>query len=117
LVEAQCDVTSNIFTEHHARSALLNNSAHFRPEVTVIIRAFSLPGVAERLARVSAGNKVNSSIVVWFQSLYVVVYWHTWEVLLQHPYGIGIDLTECRRLDSAHHLSRKREPADATEQI
>jgi hypothetical protein len=36
-----------------------NNSQIFRPEVTVIFRASSLPGNTERLAGESAANKVN----------------------------------------------------------
>lgn len=36
-----------------------NDFPNERPDMAVIFRAFSLPGVAERLARVSSGNKVN----------------------------------------------------------
>ena len=36
-----------------------NDSPNERPDMAVVFRAFSLPGVAERLARVSSGNKVN----------------------------------------------------------
>jgi hypothetical protein len=61
IVEAHRDVTSNIFRYHPSWSCLLNNSAHFRPEVAVIFCAAPLPNKAEWLAWVSTGNKFNVS--------------------------------------------------------
>jgi hypothetical protein len=40
---------------------LLNNSAHFRPEVAVVFCAAPFANKAEWLARVSTGNKLNAS--------------------------------------------------------
>lgn len=60
-VERQIDDASNIFTKHPAGPELRNNSQHFRPEVTVISLASSLPGEGERLAGEAAGNNVNCS--------------------------------------------------------
>jgi hypothetical protein len=41
-----------------------NNSAHFRPEITVIFRASLLPGNGIWLARKSAADKVDGSKVI-----------------------------------------------------
>lgn len=113
LVESHADVTSNIFSKHPAGSCGLNNSAHFWPEVASIFFASSFPGSTERLARVSAGNKVNSSIVVWVECFHVLTDWDVWEVLGEDLPRPWVYLTECRRLDSAYHLSGKREATDA----
>jgi len=59
LVECHCDEARNIFTKDESRSELVNNPQHFRPEVTVICRAFSLPGNGKRLTWESSANKVN----------------------------------------------------------
>ncbi len=45
LVEAQGDVTSNILSNDPSGSDFANNSAHFRPEVAVVICAGSFAGV------------------------------------------------------------------------
>jgi hypothetical protein len=54
LVERQRDDSSNVLTNNPTGSDLLYNSKHFRPEVTVIFLASSLPGCTEWLARKSA---------------------------------------------------------------
>ena len=117
LVESQVDVTSNVFTQHPTGSRLLKYSEYLRPEVTVIIRALSLPGHTERLARVSAGNKVNSSIVLRVESFHVAIDRHGWEVLGEHAPRPWVDLTECHGFDAAHPLSRKSEATNPREQI
>jgi hypothetical protein len=43
--------------------------------------------------------------------------WHAWEVLGEDLSRPWVYLAECRRFDSADHLSRKREAANPTEQI
>jgi hypothetical protein len=116
-VEAHRDMPSNILAQQHAGSEPFNKSANLRPEVTVIVLACSLPGQTERLARVSAGNKVNSSIVVWFESSHIVVYRSAREVFGEDASRPWVYLAECRRLDSSDHLSRKCEAANPTKQI
>jgi hypothetical protein len=116
-VEAHRDMPSNIFTEHHAGSCVRNNSAHDRPEVTVILFASSEAGHTERLARVSAGNKVDCSIVFRVESFHIVVDWHAREVLVKDTPRPWVNFAECHRFDSANHLSRKRKSSNATEQI
>jgi hypothetical protein len=60
-VEAQTDVPSNIFSKHPSGPEFFDKTTHFRPEVTVILRASTLPGCTEWLAGVSPANKVNWS--------------------------------------------------------
>jgi hypothetical protein len=105
LVESHADVPSNIFSKHPAGSCGFNNPAHFWPEVAVIIRALSLPGSTERLARVSAGNKVDCSIVFRVKSFYVVVDWHVWEIFSEDIPRPWVYLAECNGFDSAYPLS------------
>jgi hypothetical protein len=61
LVEAHRDVSSNIFSNNPSRPDSLDNSKHFRPEVSVIFIASSDPGKREGLAGVSPDNDVNQS--------------------------------------------------------
>jgi hypothetical protein len=53
-VELHADEPSNILTNDPSGPDFLYNSAHFRPEVTVILLAPSLPGCREWLARKSS---------------------------------------------------------------
>jgi hypothetical protein len=64
IVEFHRDDSSNVFTNDPSGLCPVNNSQHFRPERTVICRAFSLPGDAERLARKSPCEQVNPGVVV-----------------------------------------------------
>ena len=61
LVECQIDDTRHVFTKDPSGSDFRNNSAHLRPEVTVILLAAALPGNTEGLAGESSGNNVNCS--------------------------------------------------------
>ena len=54
LVECQIDDSRHILTNDPSGLDFLNNSQHFRPEVTVISLAFSFPGEGKRLARESS---------------------------------------------------------------
>jgi hypothetical protein len=49
-IEPQTNEPSNIFSKDPIGPELLHNSKHFRPEVTVIVLASTLPGCRERLA-------------------------------------------------------------------
>lgn len=64
MVEAQRDVTTNVFKKAPSGSFALNDFKHMRPEVTVICRAFLLPGNGKRLAGVACRDKVASPFVV-----------------------------------------------------
>jgi hypothetical protein len=59
LVEAHCDVTSNVFSKEPSGPEGNQEPIHFRPEVTVIFLALSLPGMTKGLAWVAPANKVN----------------------------------------------------------
>jgi hypothetical protein len=52
--ECQIDDSNNILTNDPSRPEFSYDSKHFRPEITVISKASSLPGRAERLAREAA---------------------------------------------------------------
>jgi hypothetical protein len=62
LVEFHGDDSNNIFTNDPSGLGFLNNAEHFRPEVTVIILASSLPGLRKGLARESSCEKSATSI-------------------------------------------------------
>jgi hypothetical protein len=58
-VECQIDESRHILTNDPSGPEFTYNSEHFRPEVTVILLASSLPGKREWLTGESAGNNVN----------------------------------------------------------
>jgi len=58
-VEPHSDDSRHILSNNPSGSEFFNNAAHFRPEVTVIILASSLPGNGKWLAGESSANKVN----------------------------------------------------------
>jgi hypothetical protein len=63
-VERHIGKVINVFDNHPSGVTSLHNAEHFRPEVTVIVRAVLLPGTAERLARDSSNHKVNFSELI-----------------------------------------------------
>jgi hypothetical protein len=61
LVECQIDDSRHIFSNNPSGPEFPDNSKHFRPEVTVIFLASSLPGKTEWLTGESSRNNVNCS--------------------------------------------------------
>ena len=59
IVEAHADVPSNILANDPTGPDVFNNSEHLRPEVTVIFRAASEPGLTKGLTWKTAANKLN----------------------------------------------------------
>jgi hypothetical protein len=53
------DEPRHILTKEPSGPECVEAADHFRPEVTLIIRASSLPGLTERLTGKSAAHKVN----------------------------------------------------------
>jgi hypothetical protein len=53
LLDHRCD-SSNIFSHDPIGLHLVNAAEHVRPEIAVILRASSLPGITEGLARESS---------------------------------------------------------------
>lgn len=98
LVECHTDEPSNVFNEDDTGSHDRKDSINFRPEVTVIFRAESLPGVTERLARDSAGNNVNWSPLVTLHLSQIVQSQRIRPVLRQNTATPGVNL------DMTHHL-------------
>jgi hypothetical protein len=81
LIEPHADEPINILTNTPMGLCLRYNPEHFRPERTVILLAFSLPGIGKGLTRKSSGeNKRPLSCPV--KCLDVVMYRHSWEVFL-----------------------------------
>jgi hypothetical protein len=60
LVECQVDDARHILAKEPSGPESVKAADHFRPEVTVICRASSLPGNTERLAGESSADKVHS---------------------------------------------------------
>jgi hypothetical protein len=61
LVECQIDDSRHIFSNNPSGPEFPDNSKHFRPEVTVIFLASSLPSKTEWLTGESSRNNVNCS--------------------------------------------------------
>jgi hypothetical protein len=61
VVEFHRDDSRNVFAKHPSGSRFANNAEHLWPDRTVICRASSLPGNAERLARKSACDEGDTS--------------------------------------------------------
>jgi hypothetical protein len=57
LLEFHIDDSSNVLTNDPSGLGFRNNSEHFRPEVTVILLASTLPGDRERLAGEAPGKQ------------------------------------------------------------
>jgi hypothetical protein len=116
LVEAHADVTSNILKQAPSGPECADNRKHVRPEVTVILRAASLPGEGKRLAWVSAANKVNCGELCAVESLDVSPARDAGPVFCENAVAIVINL----HLPGARHTSAfksKREAADASTHV
>ena len=116
-IEAHCDMPSNVFSQDVTGPGLVNNSAHLRPEVTVICRASSLPGRGERLAWVPAGNKVNCSIFYTFEGGHIVVSGYAGEILSQHPTRPWVNLAKADSLNTADHSSSEGKAPDTRKEV
>jgi hypothetical protein len=55
--------SSNVFSHNPSGPDLVDAAIHIRPEVAVIIRASSLPGIGEGLARKAACEDIDLSLV------------------------------------------------------
>jgi hypothetical protein len=113
LVEFQGDVTSNVLSNDPSGSFLFNNATHCRPEMAVIPRARTLPGMTEGLAGIATSNEVAPDC---WNSSNVVMAWHARPVLGEHGTAEGIDLAEG---DGSHagSFESEAESADAAEEV
>jgi hypothetical protein len=62
VVEFHRNDSRNVFCQDEFGSCFFNNAEHLRPDRTVICRASSLPGNAERLARKSACDEIDATV-------------------------------------------------------
>jgi|ERR1035437_10559243 hypothetical protein len=72
-VEFHVDDSRHVLSKNPSWSCLRNNSEHFRPDVTVIFLAPSLPGTTERLARKSPCDEPHPGVVGSVEGEYVGV--------------------------------------------
>jgi len=112
-VEPHIDVPSNILSNDPSGPELFDAIKHCWPEVTVIIRALSLPGVTERLARVSAANKFNCFAIIFLRERsYVFVKRYIRPVFLENLLTKGLYFTEGRCLEKTSAFKAQRETSD-----
>jgi hypothetical protein len=115
-VEFHADDSSNVFSKHPSGSCLRDNAEHFRPERTVICRASALPSVAERLARKSPCDEIDSIEVVSVKAGDVAPDWDSWEILGENSSAVGFDLAEADGSKSSPSSGQSK-PSDSTEKI
>lgn len=113
VVEFHADDSRHVLAKHPIGSCLRNNSAHLRPEVTVILRASALPGATERLARKSPCDDVGADA---FDVSDVAIVGHVGPVAFEDFRGIRFDLTKADCLQSVP-LGRQRKAADSREEV
>ena len=121
LVEAQGDVTSNIFSKYPSGSDFANNSTHLRPEVARIFMASLLAGVAVGLTRIATTDEIDSTDSIPTQSVCgdfvdVVIAGDGGPMLGKDSPGERVNFTE---RDSSHSSSFKaeREAADSRKEV
>ena len=110
-VETQRDVPNNIFKQAPSGPDTGNDLANVWPEVTVIRLAFSLPGMTERLARISSANKVNCREILRGKGFEVSPTRHRRPVLFEDSVAVFINFN----LSFASHsgpFKAERKPAD-----
>jgi hypothetical protein len=83
-----------IFSHKEPWAEIRNNSEGFAPHPSLIVRAFLLAGVADRLARHSRADQVNLPIsrISHRERPHVAPAGDAWPVLRQHAAGIGVNL-------------------------
>ena len=114
IVECHTDDSRHVLSADPATPAFGYDAKHFRPEIAVILFSVSASQAGKRLAGEAARDEVNLDIVDVSD---VSMIGDSWEVFSEDLRCVCVDFREANRLDSAHHLSRKREAADAAEQI
>ncbi len=107
---------SNILSNDPRRSESLDKTPIFRPEVTVISRASSLPGNAERLAWVSSANKVDWTDLLCGEGSDVAVDRDSGPVLFEDGLAVGLDFTEGNRSHSGS-FKPKAKTTDSREEV
>lgn len=108
---------NNIFCNNPTWVALSDESQHFRPEVTVICRAQSLPGKTEWLAWISSANNVNVSNVASFQCPYIVKYRNIRPMLFKDLPAKRFYFAKRHGLKSACALKAQAKAANAAKQV
>jgi hypothetical protein len=113
VVEFHADDSRHVLTNDPSGPGLLNNSAHFRPEVAVICRASLLPGEAEWLARKSPCNQVGADSA---NGSDISEVGHGWPITFEDFAGIRFDFTECNGAE-AGGIGCERKASYSREQV
>jgi hypothetical protein len=113
VVEFQTDDSRHILANDPSGPGIRNDAQHFRPEMAVIVRAESLPGETERLARKSPCDDVGADAGEFSD---VSIVWHGWEILGEDTAGERFNFRETNRADACP-LSCERESTDAGKEI
>ena len=95
--------STNILTHDPIGSHLVNAAVHERPEVAVIIRASSLPGITEWLARETSREDVDlAPPFAEIGSGDVFITFCVWKPILKHGAAKWVDLAVEQVLPSQH---------------
>tara|TARA_R100001129_G_scaffold3648_1_gene3522 strand:+ start:498 stop:974 length:477 start_codon:yes stop_codon:yes gene_type:complete len=115
-VETHRDVTSNILCKHPSWPALLYNSEHLRPEVTVILLASSESGIGKRLARISSGTEERLAKLSCVEVFDVSMNRNVWKILFQYLLSIRFIFNKLDGPESVPPCCQCKS-ADATKEI
>jgi len=88
---------------------------HFRPEMAVILRAPTLPGMTERLAGVSPCNAINSSKSICIKSPYIVINRNTRKVFGDNLLCVVVAFNKRHGFKAAGPFKADGESTDTTE--
>lgn len=102
-VECHADEPSNVLSNDPSGPDCLDNSKHFRPEVTVICDAALRTCVAEWLTGESSADELGSIICGAIGSD-VVMHGHSGKILLKDAAAEWVDLDELDGAEPARHL-------------
>ena len=104
VIEPHADVPSNILSKEPSGPEFVQEPTHFRPEVTVIFLAASVPGDAKGLAWVPSANNVDCPDMLGPQFSNVTMDGNAGPVLCQHAARVFLDLAESHGLEAASAL-------------
>ena len=107
--------STNVLSHNPSGPDCVDALKHIRPEVAVILRASSLPGIAEGLAGKAACEHVDPASPLREVCLCdVVIRFCVWVPVVQHrpPEGVNLAVEEVR---PPKHSRRHLRPADAAE--
>jgi hypothetical protein len=109
--------TRHILAKHPSRPSSGNKSAHFRPEIAVVVSSALLSGDRPGLAWEASADEVSRSNCIGAQLPHVVEDRHVGPVLAQHALAERIALAERHGRREAGPLQPESKAANAAEQV